>query len=105
MSHEPAAIQEPTLFPMPSPKDGPGSLCSGVLVRHPTMSKKRRAVLDYLALNQTITLAQATHLVGRNVYHNAEKHTGALLSAMVKLGFIVRQKPGLFALPNSKDQP
>ncbi len=63
------------------------------------LSRKQRAIFDYLRINSTITLLQATALVGRNVYTNSIEHTGALLSRMVKRGLIVRVKPGLFKRP------
>ncbi|MCK7516196.1 MAG: hypothetical protein MZV70_77600 [Desulfobacterales bacterium] len=51
---------------------------------------------------RTITLAEATALVGGNVYANADKHTGALLGNMVKRGLLIRVKAGVFSLPNAK---
>lgn len=105
MSHEPAAFSEPTLFPMPSPKDGPGSLCSGVLVRPPVLSRKQRAIIEYLTLNKTITLAQGVALIGTDIYANACKHVGVTLANMVKRGLIVRIAKGIFALPNVAGLP
>lgn len=68
-------------------------------VNRATLTPKRRAVLQYLDKNSTITTAQATHLVGGNVYANADKHTGRLLAVMVSRGLIIRQKPGVYCLP------
>jgi hypothetical protein len=63
-------------------------------------SPKQRAIIADVKLNGQITLAEATALVGRNVYANADKHTGALLANMVKKGLLVRIKPGVFSLSN-----
>jgi hypothetical protein len=51
-----------------------------------------------------ITLDEAAALVGGNVYHNAKKHTGALLANMVNLGLLAREKAGVFSRPNVPDQ-
>lgn len=63
-------------------------------------SRKQKAIIEYLTLNKEMTLAQATELVGGNVYYNQRKHTGALLSNMVARGLIQRKSPGSFALPS-----
>lgn len=63
------------------------------------LSKKQRAILESIKLNGQITLEMAVHLVGSNVYHNAAKHTGALLANMVKRGLIKRTSPGTFTTP------
>jgi len=69
------------------------------------LSPKQSAIAAFCRQNeQQITLEQATALVGRNVYHNAEKHTGALLANMVKRGMLVRVKPGLFRLATPEDR-
>lgn len=62
------------------------------------LSRKQKAIVDYLRLNGTITTAQATELVGRNVYYNQAKHTGAVLSNMVKRGIIRRLRVGVYGL-------
>lgn len=70
------------------------------------MSRKQKAVMEYLAINQTITLRQAVYLTGRNIYANAPAHVGAMLSRMVKAGLIVRTKPGMFvAAPKTNPAP
>jgi hypothetical protein len=63
----------------------------------PKMSRKQKIIMGALATKQSITLQDAVRLIGGNIYINAEKHTGALLSNMVKRGMIVRLKPGVFA--------
>ena len=79
--------------------------CGGSRLAPPKAnSPKQRAIIADVTLNGIITLAEATALVGRNVYANAEKHTGALLANMVKKGLLVRLKPGVFSLPNAKAQ-
>ncbi len=78
--------------PITSPE--PGALCSPSAV-----SPHQRAVVTYLKANHTITSAQATALIGRHIYANAEKHVGATLSRMVDRGLIVRVKRGHFRLP------
>jgi hypothetical protein len=85
---------------MPSKKDAPGSLCSGVLVRPPSLSRKQRAIVEYLTINKTIDLHQAVDLIGTDIYANACKHVGVTLANMVKRRMIVRIAKGLFALPN-----
>ena len=65
--------------------------------RDTAISKKQRAVLLHLHHNGTITLDEAVELIGRNIYHNAHKHTGAVLSNMVRRGLIRRTNPGNFA--------
>lgn len=61
-------------------------------------SPKQRAIIAAVAAspNGTITLADAVALVGGDVYANADKHTGALLSNMAKRGILVRVMPGVF---------
>jgi len=65
-------------------------------------SPKQRAIVGAVKVNGTITLAEATALVGGNVYANADKHTGALLGNMVKRGLLIRVKAGVFSLPNKQ---
>lgn len=62
------------------------------------LSRKQSAIVDYLRKNGTITTAQATALVGGNVFYNQAKHTGAVLSNMVKRRIIKRIKIGEFSL-------
>lgn len=99
MSHDPAEYSSPTLFPMPSPMDGPGSLALAP-GSAPTLSRKQRAIVQYLAINKTITLAQGVELIGTDIYANACKHVGVTLANMVRRGIIVRIAKGIFALPN-----
>jgi hypothetical protein len=64
-------------------------------------SPKQSVILSALRHQPEITLAEAVKLIGGNLYCNAEKHVGALLSNMVKRGMIERVKPGVFRLPNT----
>lgn len=68
------------------------------MARRIGMSPKRKAIVEYLRLNGSITLAQATALVGGNVYANQRKHTGALLGVMVRVKILVRTGPGIYEL-------
>lgn len=60
------------------------------------MSPKQQVVLFYLSKNESITLATACELIGKDIYCNEEKHCGAILSNMVKRKMIERIKPGVF---------
>ena len=62
------------------------------------MSKKQRLVMEFCAAHGSITLQQAVKLIGGDVYANQSKHCGALLSNMVKRGFIVRKHRGVFEI-------
>ena len=65
-------------------------------------SRKQQAVLRSAKMNGFITLKEAVHIVGGDIYANAEKHVGAILSNMVKRGMLVRVKPGTFKLPEQE---
>ena len=65
-------------------------------------SRKQQAVIRSAKMNGFVTLKEAVHLVGGDVYANADKHTGAILSNMVKRGMLVRVKPGMFKLPEQE---
>jgi predicted transcriptional regulator of viral defense system len=62
------------------------------------MSIKQRIILRALRSRKQITLEEAIALIGTDIYRNQAKHVGAVLSNMVKRGFLVRVKPGLFEL-------
>ncbi len=64
------------------------------------LSPKQQIILTVLSANAELTLSQAVILIGKNLYCNAEKHVGAVLSNMVKRGLIKRVKPGVFRLPS-----
>jgi hypothetical protein len=87
------------LFPM----DEPAIMTvrpSDIPCRSRRLSPKQSAIMDVVNKRGGITLEEATALVGRNVYHNAKKHTGALLANMVNLGMLAREKAGVFIQPN-----
>jgi predicted transcriptional regulator of viral defense system len=65
-------------------------------------SRKQQAVIRSEKMNGFITLKEAVRLVGGDVYANADKHTGAILSNMVKRGMLIRVKPGTFKLPEQE---
>ena len=61
-------------------------------------SSKQDAILHLLRTAPQITLADAVAAIGGNIYCNAEKHVGAVLSNMVNRGMIRRVKKGVYAL-------
>ena len=65
-------------------------------MRSRRLSPKQAAIMDAVRKAGAITLDEATALVGGNVYHNAKKHTGALLANMVNIGLLAREKAGTF---------
>ena len=65
-------------------------------------SRKQQSVIRSAKTNGFVTLKEAVRLVGGDVYANAEKHTGAILSNMVKQGMLIRVKPGTFKLPEQE---
>lgn len=71
-------------------------------IRRP--SPKQAAILTALRATPEMTLSEAVRLIGGNLYCNAEKHVGVMLSNMVKRGMIERVKPGVFRLPNSESR-
>lgn len=97
MTNDPAENSTPTLFPEPVEHGRPGSLglASGSAVR---LSPKQKAVIEHCHICGKITLEAAVELIGRNIYCNAGKHVGAVLSTMVKRGLLVRVRPGVFIL-------
>ena len=50
------------------------------------------------ANDNKLTKKQAVEAIGRRYYCNEAKHTGEVLSAMVKRGILRRDKPGQFTL-------
>ena len=65
-------------------------------------SRKQQSVLRAAKMNGFITLKEAVRIVGGDIYANAEKHVGSILSNMVKRGMLVRVKPGTFKLPEQE---
>lgn len=68
-------------------------------------SSKQGAILAAVAGSGEITLAAAVALVGGDIYQNQAKHVGAVLGNMVRRGMLRRVKPGVFSLPNGRDEP
>ena len=68
------------------------------------LSQKQATVMNYVREHGWIDLTKATYLPGFGYYCNERKHTGALLSNMVKRGLLVRTKPGVFEAPKRKQE-
>ena len=66
-----------------------------------SLTVKQSAILKRCQMFGQITTAEAVDLVG-DYYHNATKHTGDILSRMVKSGLLKREKPGLFKIGPGK---
>lgn len=66
------------------------------------LSRKQQSTIRSAKMNGFITLKEAVRIVGGDVYANAEKHVGAILSNMVRRGMLVRVKPGTFKLPEQE---
>lgn len=64
------------------------------------MSPKQSTILRELRTADTITLDRACELIGQDLYANAKFHVGNVLGNMVKRGYLVRIKPGLFRAPH-----
>jgi len=63
------------------------------------MSDASWKILTWAYTNgMAITTQQAVDLVGHRYYCNERKHTGNLLSALVRRGYLLREKPGHFKL-------
>jgi predicted transcriptional regulator len=75
---------------------------TSALGRSRRLSPKQAAIMGVVNKQGSITLDEATELVGGNVYHNSRKHTGALLANMVNRGLLARQKAGVFSRPNDE---
>lgn len=65
-------------------------------------SRKQQAVIRSARMNGFITLKETARIIGADVYANADKHTGTILSNMVKRGMLIRVKPGMFKLPEQE---
>lgn len=60
---------------------------------------KQQEVLKYLSTVESADISEIYHNCDSFNYHaNAKKHTGAVLSTMVKNQSIIRIKPGVFAI-------
>jgi hypothetical protein len=62
------------------------------------LSATQREVLNYVISHGTLTLRDAVRFFGQHYYSNAERHTGAMLSRMVRRGLLVRDRRGVYAL-------
>jgi hypothetical protein len=68
------------------------------------LSPKQRVIISELKELQTINLSDAVRLIGKDIYCNAEKHVGAVMSNMVRRGLIKRVKKGVFKLAPMEGQ-
>ena len=64
---------------------------------------KQAEVLKYLRTVDEATLDDIYKNVPFGYYCNENKHLGALMSRMVKVGRVVRVKPGVFRCVNFND--
>lgn len=64
------------------------------------LSEKQKTILEFIhrSEDKQITKKQAVDLIGRCYYANEKKHTGDVLSRMVKRGLLKRIKNGLFEI-------
>lgn len=63
------------------------------------MTDKQRTILTFARdHSRIITLEQAVALIGKYYYANERKHTGVVLSRLVRSGHLRREKPGTFWL-------
>lgn len=58
------------------------------------MTPTQRTILNYAQAQGHITKREAVALIGHRYYCNADKHTGAVLTRMVRGGLLHRTKPG-----------
>lgn len=63
--------------------------------------RRQRIIAAALKQEGRFTLEDAVQWIGRSYYANGRKHTGDVLSRMVKAGLLKREKPGVFVLAKS----
>lgn len=61
------------------------------------MTPKQKAIVNYLQSNESITFDKVRELIDDH-YCNGGKHCSDAMTRMVKQGFIVRVKKGVFSL-------
>ena len=71
---------------------------------------KNKAILNHLRKVESATLSELYNISDYSYYCNWESNFGKVMSRLVKSGFVVRIKPGLFKLaesnpPQSKSIP
>jgi hypothetical protein len=67
------------------------------------LSNKRKLIIEFcLANSNEITKGQAFSVIGHTYYYNGDKHTGDVLSRMVKAGILERVKKGNYKLCRRK---
>ena len=61
------------------------------------ISEKQKAIIARATLQGGhITTAQAIETIGKAYYHNEAKHTGEVLTRMVKVGILARVQRGVY---------
>jgi hypothetical protein len=69
------------------------------------MTDKQRKLIEFARSNgNKLTKQDAVNLIGGTYYCNGAKHTGDVLSRLVKSGFLIRIKPGVFELGKGKKE-
>jgi hypothetical protein len=58
--------------------------------------KKQQEICKVFIKASSFTLAEAVNEIGKDIYLNAPKHVGAILSRMVNNGSLIRIRKGLF---------
>lgn len=66
------------------------------------MTVTQQTIRNYIAEKGIATKSEIVALVGDRYYCNEDKHTGDMLSSMVKAGILERVKPGVFRLGAGK---
>lgn len=59
---------------------------------------KRAIIVAHVVQHGRITKSEAVQLVGSTYYCNADKHVGDILSRLVNVGVLIREKPGVFVV-------
>lgn len=62
------------------------------------MSPKQAILLTAFRKDIRLTLAQCVQLVGKNIYANREHYVREILNRMIERGWVIREKPGHYAL-------
>lgn len=72
----------------------------------PAMSPKQEKIMAFFRQAEGIVLTtkQAVELIGGDIYHNAAKHVGNVLSNMVCKGWIERAGKGRFIRPADRQE-
>ena len=66
---------------------------------------KTKQILKYLATVESATLSELYQNSDYSYYLNWQKHFGDVMSRLVKQGFVIRIKPGVFRLNETMKRP